>query len=361
MWRQLVLTRWLGPWARPEAVPDVETTRKEIVLPSGNRALLYLPAGRVHGAYLISIGMHFNGPSDPRLDRFCRVLAAARVMTLVPVLRDYQRLRVGDSVVADLDEGLTALLARKELGAHKPAILSISFGSFPALRIAAARPDDVGALCVFGGYADFSETIRFIITGEVDGRPHGHFDPLNYPVVFINLIDHLPDDERPENTEPLKKAWLDYCKETWGDEEMKSEAPVRNAVARKIAERVPKDQRALFLRGTLTEGDGDEMLLEALTRMKHEADKLDPRPYMKDIRCPTMLVHGIGDDVIPYTQMHELEKHFSADADVTSHLTGLFGHSGASRLIDLLGMVPRATRELWHMQSIVRTLARAGG
>ena len=44
---------------------------------------------------------------------------------------------------------------------------------------------------MFGGYADLRETLRFCLTGEVAGGREATRDPLNQPVVLMNLLDHL--------------------------------------------------------------------------------------------------------------------------------------------------------------------------
>ena len=68
------LIRWLGPWASPERVPDV---RRERVAIGDLEAYVYEPRGAASGAYVVVPGLHYAGPDDARMDRFCRVLGAA--------------------------------------------------------------------------------------------------------------------------------------------------------------------------------------------------------------------------------------------------------------------------------------------
>src|SRR5205085_2179529 len=80
-----------------------------------------------------------------------------------------------------------------------PGMLSVSFGSYSAIELAAERP--ISSVIVFGGFASFEDAIRFSMRG-VEGRPH---DPLNRPAVFMNLFDHV--EGMPRERDALFGAW----------------------------------------------------------------------------------------------------------------------------------------------------------
>ncbi len=326
------LARWLGPWAADARAPGGVVRRVIDVPPSrsGDRPLparLYLPPRRPSGAYLIAPGLHYAGPADPRMDRLCAVLAAAGFAVLAPWLPDYTALRVAPSCLTDFERALDALLARPELaGVDRVGLFSISFGSLPALYAAsrAAQRDRVGALVLFGGYASWQETIDFCLTGELDGRPHTVRDPLNQPVVFMNLIDDLPG--APADPQPLLASWRRYVEATWGRTEMKT-GDRHLEVARAIAVNLPADMRSLFLVGCGAEPGGRELAADALARSASRTAFLDPAPYAADVRCPVNLVHGVDDDVIPYVHAPALAALLPAAARPRVHLTGLYGHT----------------------------------
>lgn len=350
------LARWLGPWTAEDRAPGGVTRRVIDIAPAraGDqpfRARLYLPARPPSGAYLIAPGLHYAGPADPRMDRLCAVMAGAGFAVLAPWLPDYTALRVVPSALSDFERALDALLERPELaGLERVGIFSISFGSLPALHAAAraARRDRIGALVLFGGYASWQETIDFALTGEIDGRPHTVRDPLNQPVVFMNLVDELPG--APADPQPLLAAWRRYVEATWGRAEMK--AGDRHVdVARALAAELPAELRPLFLVGCGAEPGGRELAAAALERSAARTAFLDPAPYAADVRCPVDLVHGVDDDVIPYVHARALAALLPPAARPRVHLTGLYGHtrreSGATG--------PRAlARELATMARILR-------
>lgn len=313
------LVRWLGPWASERARPAV---RRRAVRVSGGHttfdAWVYTPIGAPPiGATLVVPGLHYLGPADVRLDRFNAILASSGQLVMCPFLPEFRRARVGRALVPDAIAAFDALAAMPEAPHARPGIFSISFGSYPAIHAAATR--DAGALTIFGGYASFDEAIRFSLDGDPN-RPH---DPLNRPVVFINLLEHLPD--APADRALLARAWLVFVRRTWGKPEMK-EGGYRD-LGRAMSERLPASHRPLFEMGVGIREGGSEVIREALVEGRATLLHLDPEPVVSDVRCPVTVVHGRDDDVIPFSQAERLHAMFPGSQ---LHLTGLYAHTGAS-------------------------------
>lgn len=353
------LARWLGPWADEQARPEHVERRTVSIAPErpGDRpmqAWVFSPTRRRPiGSLLLVPGLHFRGPSDPRMERFTRIVADAGVVVLAPFLPDFLELRVEPGLLRDTERALAALEALPHRPAGRPGMFSISFGSLPALRVASdeAHAHRLGGLVVFGGYADWNETIRFSLHGAPD-RPH---DPLNRPVVFLNLLEHLPG--APEDPTPLADAWRRYVRATWNQPEMK-ERRRHEPVARALAEELPETMRELFLVGCGVAPGGWELCQQALARASDRA-WLDPRPHLGGLRCPTWIVHGRDDDVIPYTEAGALLDAMPPSVRAREHVTGLYAHTGQSRVRELLGALPTLARELGAMAGILRAIVAA--
>ena len=341
------LARWLGPWSDGERVPPARIETLSVAGSRGPfRAWRFAPPRASIGSYLIAPGLHFEGPADPRLRRFCAVLAAAGFEVLAPFLPDFLALEVAESATADLDAAFDELRRRSR---HRPGVFSISFGSLPALRLAAApaRRDQISHLICFGGFADLDRTLAFSLGGE-PGAPR---DPLNQPAVFINLLDHL--DGVPADRSALVAAWMRYLRATWGRPEMK--APDRyRPVARAIAAELPADLRELFLVGCGVEPGALDRCRAALAR-RGGCEHLDPRPHLKAIRCPVTLVHGRDDDVIPHRESLELARAMPEGAEVEVLITGLYDHT---RSVPRLGSL---AREGATMVRVLRAIVSAVG
>ena len=352
------LGRWLGPWADESRSPGGVERRTVTIAPvrEGDRALdawVLRPARREpSGSLLVVPGLHYAGPADPRLERFLRILANAGVVVMSPFLPDFAELRVGRGLVRDTERALEALIALPDRPPGRPGMFSISFGSHPALSVAASERfrDELSGLVVFGGYADFASTLRFALSGEA-GRPH---DPLNRPVVFLNLLDHL--EGVPRDVSRVIAAWNEYVRATWGRPEMKAHERW-SKVAREIGDRLAGEERAFFLLGCGSLGGGIARCEAALRAAGDAFDWLDPRPLLGGVRCPVYLVHGRDDDVIPYTEAAKLQRAMPESARVTTLLTGMYAHTGKTGLAQLASLGPALAGELRAMTGILAAIA----
>lgn len=346
------LALWLGPWAGSLSPRGI--ARKEVVLDAarGVRAYEYRPR-RAHGVYLVAPGLHYAGPDDPRFDRFCRVLAGAGFVVVAAFLPDFLELRIAPTTAADLTmafEHACSVAAAERLAG--PAIFSISFGSRPAIELAASEAGRrASALVLFGGFCDFDATVRFAVTGRAEyggSRVELPHDPLNAPVVHMNL---LPFHDDSLDREALARAMLRMAHATWGRAELKvalARAPYADAIARDL----PARERDVFLTACGLRDGGEELLEAGLAGAGDAFAWADPRPYLARVHAPVVIVHGRDDDVIPWL---EAEKIAAALPRAHPHeliLTGLYGHTGAA----LPGPTAIA-REAKALMRVVRRLA----
>jgi pimeloyl-ACP methyl ester carboxylesterase len=329
------LARWLGPWADRDATPGDVMRQTEVLDPSDGdggtvRAHRYEPRdGAVTGTYLVVHGLHYLGPDDPRLDRFCRVLASAGFCVVAPFVRDFLELRVApraaDDVAAATDYAVRLSAQR---GLPRPALFSISFGSTPAIEVAASERhrDAIGALVLFGGFFDFHATIRFAVTTRAFAGalsidvPH---DPLNAPAVFINLIEHL---ENGPARDELRAAWLEMVRRTWGRLELRPRAR-RLPIAEQIAATLAPERRPLFLIGCGLAPGGAALLELGLARAGDYFAFTDPASRLARVTAPVVISHGRDDDVVPYLEAGKLRDALPGDHPHRLHITGMYGHT----------------------------------
>jgi pimeloyl-ACP methyl ester carboxylesterase len=351
------LGRWLGPWADPAGRPAAAVHDDDL---DGMRVRIYRPVrGRTRRVFLIAPGLHYAAADDPRMDRFCRILTTAGHLVVVPYIPDFLALVPTERAKADFLRAFDALprwiagptgAGSEAAGRGRlPVVFSISFGSLLAFSLAAARPGAIDRLIVFGGYADLRETLRFSLTGEVASGRAAVRDPLNQPVVLLNLLDQLdPPAPAGADREALIAGWRRYVERTWGRAELKLDRRFA-AIAEELLPTVPPAVRELFLVGTGARPGAAPLALAALARF--DARPLDPAPYLPRITGRVDLVHGVDDDVIPFEHAHALAAGL-VNADVRVHLTGMYGHTGSSR-----PPLAAATRELATLVRVLRLLA----
>lgn len=370
------LIRYLGPWSGEGDYPRRVRRRywkiREGTL-QGHRAFvkgiredtpgvaildayLYEPSVPPLGVFVVAPGLHFAGPDDPRFDRFCRVLAGAGFVVVAPFLPDYVNLRVRPTALDDFEVVLEATAAR--FPRLMPAtVFSISFGSWIAIELAAKRPDLVGELITFGGYAEFDAIARFCVSGEVehDGvvsvLPR---DPLNSPALFLNLLDALGvEDERPE----LEHAFRRMCYRTWGKMELKAEGRLAPIVDEMI-HLAPERHRDLFRIIAGAESETRALLSEALAAREGRIPNVDPDEALKSLKAPFTIAHSRDDDVIPFYEAYKLSAALPAGYPVKVHLTGLYTHSGQG--VGLATLARGAAREVKTLLELAQAISGAG-
>lgn len=345
----VALTRWLGPWASSESVPRRIRLERVVIDEAGRPfdAWLYHPRRLAVGSYVLAPGLHYDGPADPRMRRFCAILARAGFRVLAPFLPGFVDLRVTAEVIDDF-AATVRWMARRRTGPI--GLFSISFGSLPALRIAAGELGDrVSHVICFGGYADFADAMRFALSG--DNR-----DPLNQPAVFINLIDEL--DAGPHR-DALIAGWMAYMRRVWGRPEMKAADRYR-PIAAEVAASIPKAARELFEIGCGLRPGALELCRAALARRGVAVDFVDPRPHLSTVRSKVYLIHGRDDDVIPHTHAEMLRRSMPPAARAEVLLTGLYDHTRSAAEGGVVSRARLLMRESSSMLRILAAITRGG-
>jgi pimeloyl-ACP methyl ester carboxylesterase len=256
------------------------------------------------------------------------------------------------SVVGDIEVAFEKFLEYEE----QPGIFSISFGSFPALRLASNPKwaSQIGGVITFGGYGDWLETIRLAMGRAGVGKED--WDPLNTPVIFMNFLPYMPG--APKDSGSLFSAWRQYIEQTWGDPTMK-DPQKHSPIAREIAQTVPEADRKIFLQGCGVEAGGGELFEAAQSESSGWFDFLTPLSALSGIRCPVTVIHSAGDDVIPVEQADRIWDALPPRSRRQKIVTGLVSHTGHN--IPTLG--PAVVHEFLSMIRIMRatiSIARTG-
>lgn len=340
--------RWLGPWAAPERAPHAHVVHDE-----GRRWLRVFhdvdrPAGAGGPTVLLLPGLHFLGPDDARFLRFASVLAATGAEVVAPYLSDFMALQLAPRL---FDEAAAALDFAAWRSGGPVGVMSISFGSIVALRLAAEAPALVHRVVTFGGYRRYETAVRYALGGAVDDPagacPAELRDPLNGPAVFANLADELlPEAARA----PFREAALAFSRATWRGSADKRDGR-HLIVGERLAATLDGDARALFRAACRLDRERPEPLAlaeQAIVRARERIAYLDPGPLLPRVAAPVSCVHGRDDDVIPWTESVALARELPRGEAL---VTGLYGHTGHAAAFDPAALAREAS-------SVLRVLAR---
>jgi pimeloyl-ACP methyl ester carboxylesterase len=227
-----------------------EVAVEEWRLPYGGRGLIYVPEGGSSRGLLLVHGMHPEGIHETRLRGFARALAATGVRVATPELRELTRFQLSRQDVVAVANAARQL--KRELGGRPVTVFGVSFGGGLALRAACepALAGGIGNVIALGSPQDLVRVSQFALGKPVHG-PDGKVFPLK---------PHL------------------YAR---------------------------KAMQAFFLGDApgIPAGPAlDELLQQALTLRTPELHALSPSACQHPIEAAVHLVHGLGDNVIPYTE-----------------------------------------------------------
>jgi pimeloyl-ACP methyl ester carboxylesterase len=311
----LALARWLGPWSDPRARPAARIREES----AGDvRVRIYDGGG---ATFVIAPGYSELGPDDPRLDRYCRILAAAGHRVVSPFIRDYQDLICTPRAV---EEFARVVRAAAERSGGPVRVFSISVGSVLALHVAADHPQLVERLVVFGGYAELHPTLEYCLTGACNER-RVPFDPSNHAIVALNVIADL---EPPVSVDVLAPALRSYVARTCPPSGHES-TERRAQIAAELRTGLPAAARDDFADAIGARAGAVARVRAAIARMAARGTELEVRTVLPRVRCRVDVIHGADDAIVPYEQARILGARLIA-AGAAVHVIGSYAHTGFS-------------------------------
>ena len=347
----LKLLHWLGPWTDQNRSPS-GIERENAPFQSRNRAhplWVYRGQRSSHPLFLIP-GIQHQGPDDPRLDRFARVLAHAGYVVGVPALPTMIDLRMEPELLEDVRK---AFMRFSSLSSGKIAVFSISASSIAGLQLGTRSETAslISQIMLFGGYSDWAEALTFALDGRIDSQTQLQIDPLNLPVVMLNLIEDIAVSDSDRKT--LHQAWHRYVCQVWENPHF-AERAAYAPVANKMAAELPLDLQDLFLKGCAVKEGGIEWAKSLIQDCSRDTDWLDPKPALTQLQCPLHIAHGREDVVVPYTHAKRLA---SEQPQSQVYVTGLAHHAGVHGLSHYLGQLPTLVLELFKGIGLLRAIS----
>jgi alpha-beta hydrolase superfamily lysophospholipase len=273
-----------------------EVDERAFALASGIPATLYTPRAVAEAPGLVlAHGIHDEGIREPRFTRLARAIASTGVTVLTPELSDLVRYRVSRAGVETIAAATRELAA--SLGQARVAVFGISFGGGLALRAACepALASAMGRVITLGAHHDAAAVVRFFL-GDAARAPDGRrvaLAPHSYGATILF-------------------AWL-------------FDEPHRGGLSAADASRV---------RG-------------ALARRKAELDAASPAYCRAPLSLPLHLAHGLGDNIVPYTETLWNTAKFAAEAELDVLVSPVLGHA------------EYAPPSLWQRFQLVDFMARA--
>ena len=295
---------------------------------------LYIPGeGFPRRAMLLIHGVNETGKDDARVIALASNLARARTAVLVPDFPNFRHLHIGSSDAVAAVEAISALVERfpelcRSDHAHGCGLFSFSYGVGPAL-IAAADPrvrDRIGFVVAFGGYADLTEVVRFVTTGQASDP---RVEAVPYPWakwVFLAANAGLVGNE-------LDRRLLGEIAQR------KLNDP--KADVQTLAGKLEPEGQALWLLMMNREPRKTETLIAGLSpAIQEQIEALSPLSRIPNVHARLLLIHGASDRSIPFTESERIAAAAPDRASLT--ITRIFAH------VDPLGPEQGGLRSTWR-------------
>jgi pimeloyl-ACP methyl ester carboxylesterase len=261
------------------------------------QARFYHPSPAGNAPVMIVLhGVHHLGIEEPRLVAFARAMSSRGFQVITPELQDLADYQVTAATITTIGE--CARFVRQSSG--KPAvIIGLSFAGGLAL-MAAAQPewkDDIAMVVAVGAHDNLQRVLEFYATNQIE-TPSGkifhlqahEYGPLvavyDYPQEFFSKADI-----------PAARVTLKYL--LWED------------VPRAKAEAVHLSPQGRQLMDLLFAHRIDELapvILRGIRKYKDELTSVSPSGSMGGLRASVYLLHGAGDNIIPWTESEWLER-----------------------------------------------------
>lgn len=280
------------------SVSDHPLAAQTVAIPSPAgtvSARLYLPKDRPDAPGLVLVpGIQYLGMDEPRLMAFAHSMAACGLRVLTPELPDSRDYRIEPS---DVDAVGASIAWLRHRTGHRVGLMGLSFSGSLALMAAAQPPysADVSFVFTVGAYDDLYRLATFYVTGA-DPLPNDDIErvtPNNYGP-WILEYQHLEDFVPPANVPAIRRALRARLESN------------REAERRAVAKLTPIERgqyaRLLNIPGQVA------ALAESNKKHAGEMAAISPHGHLSGLRAPVYLLHGRGDDLIPFAESKWLAK-----------------------------------------------------
>jgi len=270
-------------------------TKTKVTVPGRRRVIhadLYRPLKQdIQFPLLLVHGASPTGKDDEQLVLLANDLARAGFLVLVPDFEGMKTLRIRTSDAEDILQSFL-YLCRSEHAGPRGGMLGISYGAGPML-LAAADPrirDKVSVVTTLGGYYDLRTVMSFALTGANEyGGLRGYVRPeapLRWMVAYRNLDLLRSSDDR----EKLRKI-------------IETRNRYDSATAESLARALGPEGRAIHAFLVNTRQERFAPLYENLPlQVREYVYQLSPARAIHYITASFIVIHGIDDQFVPYTE-----------------------------------------------------------
>jgi pimeloyl-ACP methyl ester carboxylesterase len=285
-------------WLSRYSTYSVVESTGSFIAPAGTiRARTYSPLAMVNAPGIVVVhGVHHLGIEEPRLIAFSRALAQAGFQVFTPELPGIADYHID---AGDIDVIGDAALEFSRRTSQPVGVMGLSFAGGLSL-LAAADPRfsrSIAYVVSVGGHDDMQRVAEFFISGQI-ARPDGtviKLKPHEYGALVL-MYSHLDEFFSADEASQVHDCFRLLLWEQIADSRQ-AEAKLLPATRKKFDPLFDHDSQAFA-----------PALSVAIKRHQVEMAGVSPHDHLAGLHAPVLLLHGMGDDVIPASEMLWLEK-----------------------------------------------------
>ncbi len=244
-------------------------------------------------AIIIYHGATPKGIEHPAMNLLARNMARLGIRVFLPELPKLQQLYFNEETYPRIIRIFNMVAEKSDVITNKILIMGVSFSGGVIVKASTETDIEPAGVVSFGSYFNLADTMKFFFTGkagfgttELDIIPHEYTKAVWF-WNYLQLLD-LPFEIESvqtcighfirEESEQVEQTFLD-C------------SPEQRSFLKQVFD--PRDRSMLHY----------YISIEA--RIFDSTASISPRTAIENIRCPAFIIHGIHDNMVPYTQSLE--------------------------------------------------------
>ncbi len=261
-------------------------------------ARLYTPRGVYDAPGMVIVhGVHHLGLNEPRLMAFARAIAASGIVVLTPEVSDIADYRITAASINTI--GASARALHDQLGDRKVGVLGLSFSG--GLSLLAAADDryssDIAFVLSIGGHDDLARVCEFFATDRIP-HPDGSIETFTaHEYGALVLVYSRPEEFfSPQDLPAARDA---IRAQLWEQPDQCKSAAARLS---------PAGRSRMELLITHKKDALSEQLMHSVRDHASEMSRVSPHGNLSGLHVPVLVLHGVGDAVIPTSEALWLEQ-----------------------------------------------------
>ena len=252
------------------------------------------------------------------LNEFAKVISYIGVRVFLPRIPDLKKVKINKRAINHMIDAYNSIEKRDDVDEKKIIGIGMSFAGSLWIRacINSKIKNRPAGVISYGSFFDFNDTVKFIMTGECfDGEKKYTLKPdLWGRIVFLyNFFDHY------NYLGDIKKIKL-FLKDKVLNEGKKSSIILKSL---KLKDKIFIDKVFSNDKKFLLSISG-----EIMENIESKLNFISPNNFIDKIDFPISLIHGINDNMIPFTETIKFDKVLKEKKNkVNTFISSFHGHS----------------------------------